>query len=128
MMFMRPTLTLVLAVATFAASAAVARADTFPVSGRFGISNWTVKGAIDCANLRVINFAGEQRTDSDGGVPSYRNNWVRREGEGRYRVSDWFTTGQIRNGQMFYELRVVDPDRIEMIQQRGGTLRLQRCK
>jgi hypothetical protein len=43
-------------------------------------------------------------------------------------VSDWFTTGQIRNGQMFYELRVVDPDRIEMIQQRGGTLRLQRCK
>jgi hypothetical protein len=128
MMFMRPTLALVLAVATFAASAAVARADTYPVSGRFGISNWTVKGAIDCANLRVINFAGEQRTDSDGGVPGYRNNWVRREGEGRYRVADWFSNGQVRNGQVFYELLVLDADRLEMILDRGGTLKMQRCQ
>lgn len=103
-------------------------ADAYPVSGRWGNSSWTEKGAIDCTGLRVIAFSGEQRTDNGGGVPGYRNNWVRRSGGASYRVSDWFTNGQIRNGQVLYELRLVDRDRIEMVLQRGGTLRLQRCQ
>jgi hypothetical protein len=41
------------------------------------------------------------------------------------RVADWFSNGQVRNGQVFYELRVLDADRIEMILDRGGTLQLQ---
>jgi hypothetical protein len=105
-----------------------ALADRYPIAGNWGSSSWTDKGAIECADVRVISFAGEQRTDSGGGVPAYRNNWVRRTGEGRYRVADWFTNGQVRNGQVFYELRVVDKDRLEMVLDRGGILRLQRCK
>lgn len=108
--------------------AAPAFADQYPVSGRWGSSAWTEKGAIECGNVRVIDFAGDQRTDSEGGVPAYRNKWVRRTGEGRYRVADWFTNGQVRNGQVFYELRVADKDRLEMALDRGGVLRLQRCK
>jgi hypothetical protein len=123
-----PTHKLVFTAVCFLALAGPAVADQYPVSGRWGVSNWTDKGAIDCADLRVIDFFGEQRTDSNGGVPGYRNRWIRREDGGRYRVSDWFTTGQIVNAQMFYELQLVDADRIAMIQQRGGTLRLQRCK
>jgi hypothetical protein len=76
----------------------------------------------------VIEFSGEQRTDSAGGVPGYRNNWIRPQSERRYRVADWFSNGQVRNGQVFYELRVRDADRLEMILDRGGTLRLQRCE
>ena len=103
-------------------------ADQYPVSGRWGSSDWMEKGAIDCDNVRVIEFKGEQRTDSGGGVPAYRNNWVRRTGEGSYRVSDLFTNGQIYKGQVFYELRIADRDRLDMILDRGGVLRLQRCK
>lgn len=114
--------------AALVALAVPAWADAYPVSGRWGISSWTEKGSIDCTGLRVIDFFGEQRTDTGGGVPRYRNRWIRRTGEGRYRVSDWFTNGQIGSGQMLYELHLVDGDRIEMLQDRGGTLRLQRCK
>jgi hypothetical protein len=124
----RPTHTLVFAGACAVALAAPALADQYPVSGRWGVTQWTGKGAVDCADLRVIDFFGEQRTDSDGGVPGYRNNWIRREDEGRYRVSDWFSNGQVRNGQVFYQIRVRDADRLEMILDHGGTLRLQRCR
>jgi len=110
------------------ALAGPAFADPYPVSGRWGRSNWTEKGAIECANVRVIEFKGEERTDSGGGVPGYRNRWVKRAGEGRYRVSDWFTNGQVHNGQVFYELRIADNDRMDMVLDRGGVLRLQRCK
>src|SRR5947209_15559349 len=92
---------LIFGAACLIALAGPAFADRYPVSGSWGVSKWTDNGAIDCADLRVITFSGEQRTDSNGGVPGYRNNWIRREGEGRYRVSDWFTTGQIVNGQQF---------------------------
>jgi hypothetical protein len=119
---------LILATACLVALAGAAFADRYPISGSWGISKWTDKGAIDCANLRVITFSGEERTDSKGGVPGYRNNWIRREDGGRYRVSDSFSNGQVHNGQVFYQLRALDPDRLEMILDRGGTLRLQRCQ
>jgi hypothetical protein len=107
---------------------APACADVYPVSGQWGVSDWSKSGPVNCQKRRVIEFSGEQRTDSAGGVPAYRNNWMRREGQGRYRVADWFTNGQVHNGQVFYELRVRDADRLEMILDRGGTLRLQRCE
>jgi len=106
---------------------APAYADVYPVSGQWGVSDWSKSGPIDCQKLRIIEFSGEQRTDSGGGVPAYRNNWIKPQGEGRYRVADWFSNGQVRNGQVFYELQVRDADRLEMILDRGGTLQLQRC-
>src|SRR5690242_11316090 len=97
------------------ALAAPALADDYPVSGRFGISDWSRKGAIDCTGLRVISFFdGNQRTDSNGGVPTFRNRSVRQEGRGLYRVVDEFTTGQISNAQAVYDLRIVDADKIEL--------------
>ncbi len=118
----------ILAAGLAAALAGPALADTYPVSGRFAVGTFPPDVVIDCADQRVIAFLGAERTDSGGGVPGYRNNWVRQEGEGRYRVADWFSNGQVRNGQVFYQLRVLDAKRIVMVLDKGGTLRLQRCQ
>jgi len=85
------------------------------------------KGAIDWVGKRVIDFIGNQRTDSNGGVPSYRNRSVTAEGPSSYRIVDEFTTGQISAGHTSYILRKVDPDHIELVME-GGALKLQRCK
>ena len=111
-----------------AALTAPAGAGTYPVSGKWGQSASTEKKPIDCGKLRVIAFNGSQRTDSKGGVPAYRNRTVESAGAGQYRVVDEFTTGQIGNAKMNYTLRVVDADTVEMILEKGGTLRLRKCK
>ena len=107
--------------------AAPALAQTYPVEGKWGESASTEKGTIDCSGKRVIGFNGDQRTDSKGGVPAYRNRTVETAGSS-YRITDEFTTGQIRNGRTSYTLKQVDADRLEMTQQGGPTLKLQRCK
>ena len=58
---MRTRLILVLLAAAFGTPAL---ADTYPVAGRWGLSAWSDKGAIDCKGKRVIAFNGNQRTDS----------------------------------------------------------------
>jgi hypothetical protein len=108
--------------------AAPAWADAYPVSGRWGAGAGAEKGPIDCSNKRVIGFNDGQRTDSNGGVPAYRNRSVTPDGTARYRVVDEFSTGQISNAHTSYTLRQVDNDRIEMNMQQGGTLTLQRCR
>jgi len=118
--------TLVL-VASLAAFAAPAIADTYPVAGRFGPSA-SDKGTTDCSGKRVIAFNGNQRTDSNGGVPAYRNKSVTPDGASRWRVEDIFTTGQISNAHTIYTLQQVDNDHIVMDLQPGGRLKLQRCK
>ena len=109
------------------ACATPAVAQNYPVSGKWGESSSSAKGAIDCSGKRVIGFNGDQRTDSKGGVPAYRNRTVTKS-DNSYRVTDEFTTGQISNAHTTYDLKQVDADRIEMKQQGGKTLTLQRCK
>ena len=109
-----------LAAPTFAAG--------YPVSGRWGQSTSTEKGAVDCSQLRVIAFNGDQRTDSKGGVPAYRLKTITEDGPTNFRVVDEFTTGQINNARLNYTLQKVDADHIEMNMQPGGLLKLQRCK
>jgi hypothetical protein len=111
-----------------AALAAPALADSYPVSGRWGQSTSSEKGAIDCAGKRVIDFKGDQRTDSKGGVPAYRNKSVSVAGPSSYRIVDQFSNGQVRNGSVNYTLRQADADHIEMNMSPGGTLKLQRCE
>lgn len=111
-----------------AALATSAFAGTYPVSGRWGQSASSEKGSVDCGKLRVIAFNGDQRTDSKGGVPAYRNRTVQASGAGQYRVVDEFTTGQIGNAHVGYTLRVVNADTLEMNLEKGGTLRLRKCK
>lgn len=108
------------------ALAAPALADSYPVSGAWGQSSSSAKGAVDCNGLRVIAFKGNQRTDSKGGVPAYRNKSVTPSGSG-YRIVDVFTSGQINNAQTSYTLRLIDADHIEMNGQ-TGTLKLRRCE
>jgi hypothetical protein len=104
------------------------QAQVYPVQGRWGQSADTEKGAIDCNGKRVIEFKGDQRTDSNGGVPAYLNQSVTPEGSASYRIVDEFTTGQISAGHTTYALRKIDADHIEMNMEDGGLLKLQRCK
>ena len=107
---------------------APAFADAYPVSGKWGVSTSSEKGPIDCSKLRVITFNDGQRTDTGGGVPAFRNRSVRPEGSGRYGVVDVFSTGQIANANVNYTLRLVDADNLEMNLQKGGLLKLRKCK
>jgi hypothetical protein len=109
-----------------AALAAPALADSYPVTGSWGLSASSAKGAIDCSGLRVIDFRGNQRTDSKGGVPDYRNKSVS-GGPKQFRIVDVFTNGQTNNAQVSYTLTLVDPDHIAMSGQ-TGSLKLQRCE
>jgi hypothetical protein len=119
----------VLALVEFAlvALASPALADNYPVSGRWGESRNGDKGSVDCAGRRIIGFNGNQRTDSKGGVPAYRNVSVQRYGDG-WRIVDEFTTGQISGGRTNLTLRKSGDDSIELRLQGGSTLTLQRCK
>jgi hypothetical protein len=107
---------------------APAHAQGYPVQGKWGQTASTEKGAMDCSDKRVIEFSGDQRTDSNGGVPAYHNQSVTKEGTSSYRIVDEFSTGQISAGRTSYTLRQVDPDHIEMNLQQGGSVTLQRCK
>lgn len=107
---------------------APALADNYPVSGQWGQSSSGEQGAIDCSGKRVIAFNGNQRTDSKGGVPTYRNKSVTQQGPSRWRVVDIFTTGQVSYAYATYTLHQIDADHIEMNLQPGGTVKLRRCK
>ncbi len=103
-----------------------ALADDYPVTGAWGQSTSSAKGPINCSGKRVITFNGNQRTDSNGGVPAYRNKSVT-GGPTRYRVVDVFSNGQINNAQVVYTLSLVDADHIATSGQ-TGSLKLQRCE
>ena len=105
-----------------------ALAQVYPIEGRWGESASSEKGVIDCTGKRVIAFAGDQRTDSGGGVPAYRNQSVTSQGASSYLIVDEFSNGQISAGHVSYALRKIDPDHIEIIMQEGGSLKLQRCR
>ena len=100
----------------------------YPFAGKWGESASTDKGPIDCNSLRVIEFKGDQRTDSNGGVPDYLLKSISAEGPKNFRVVDEFSTGQISNAQLSYTLQQIDDDHIELNMQPGGLLKLQRCK
>jgi hypothetical protein len=108
--------------------AGTALAQVYPVEGRWGENTGSEKGAIDCTGKRVIQFNGDQRTDSSGGVPAYRNQSVTSQGSSSYRIVDEFSTGQISAGHVSYALRKIDPDHIEISMQDGGSVKLQRCR
>jgi hypothetical protein len=125
--FMRKTILTAILTAALA-TPAFAQSSSYPISGKWGQSSGDSKGAIDCAGKRVMSFEGNQRTDTGGGVPAYRNRSVTTDGSSQYRVVDEFTNGMISDGHTSYKLRKLDNDHVEMQMQSGGTLKLQRCK
>src|SRR3954471_17040435 len=81
---------------------------TYPVSGRWGQSNETRPGPIDCSGQRVIRFDPYRRFDSNGGVPDYRIIDLVENGTTMFRVTEEFNTGQI-NARTRWNLRILDP-------------------
>lgn len=120
--------TLIVAIPITLFAATVVQAGTYPIEGRWGVTASTQKGPVDCSRLRVIAFDGNLRTDSGGGVPTFRNRSVQANGSREFRIVDEFTTGQISNAQARYTLKIVEPDRVEIDQQPGGLLKLRKCK
>ena len=118
----------ILATMLTAALAAPALAADYPVSGRWGESKSSKPGAIDCTNTRVIDFTGNIRTDTGGSVRAYQNLSVIADGPEQWRIVDIFSTGQISSGQLYYTLRRIDADHIELRMRSGETVKLQRCK
>jgi hypothetical protein len=108
-------------------AAAPAMAATYPVSGKWGQSASSAKGAIECHGRRVITFNGDQRTDTTGGVRAFRNRSVTPDGPSQYRIVDEFSDGLINDAHTSYTLRQVDADHI-VLQSQDGTVTLQRCK
>ena len=117
-----------LIVTALIALSAPALADSYPVSGRFGVVTSFTDKPPDCTGKRTIAFNGDTRTDSKGGVPAYRNRSVQANGAASWKVIDIFTTGQISNAQAVYTLRAVKADQLEMNMTPGGMIRLQKCK
>jgi hypothetical protein len=116
-----------IAIALTAASLATpAFAITYPVSGDWTLSTESQPGPVDCTGKRVIRFDASRRFDSDGGVPDYRVIDLVNEGNTIFRMTEEFNTGQI-NARLRSTLRLIDPDRIELAMERGGTLKLKRC-
>lgn len=108
------------------AFAAPAQADDYPVSGKWTYDSSTDEGpAPDCGS-RYMSFEGDQRRDTGGGVPGYRNFSVEENGSS-YNIVDEFSTGQM-NARANYTLRKVDNDRIELNLKPGGTVKLRRCE
>jgi hypothetical protein len=110
-----------------AALTAPALAASYPVSGKWGESTNSAPGAIDCSDKRTVSFNGDQRIDSNGGVPAYRNDSVTANGPSRYRIVDTFANAQVSNARTEYTLQKVDADHI-VLQMQSGTLTLQRCQ
>ena len=117
-----------LALALFAASLLTtpALALSYPVQGRYGESSEIKPGPIDCSGKRVISFEDIQRFDSNGGVPAFRMIDLVRQSDTEFRITEAFATGQI-NAQNKFTLRLVDPDRIDLELELGGTIKLKRC-
>jgi len=115
----------ILLVVSLVLATAPAFAIVYPVSGRWGQSDETKPGPIDCTGKRVIRFDPYRRFDSNGGVPDYRIIDLIENGT-NFRITEEFHTGQI-DARTKWTLRILDPDRIQLDLERDGTLTLKRC-
>ena len=121
---MRKTILSALLITTLVAP--VLAGTSYPISGRWGQSNSSEKGAIDCGGLRTVEFKGERRFDSGGSIRDFRAVSVSPRGAS-FSVREEFRTGQV-NGRNTITLRQLDPEHLELAMQFGGTLKLRRCK
>lgn len=104
-----------------------ALAASYPVSGKWTYEDAASAGPAQTCDTdrRVMEFVGQRRFDTGGGVPDYRNVSIQQTDIAEYRIVDDFFTGQIR-GRANYTLRLVDPDHIE-IEMAGKIIALRRC-
>ena len=122
----RPALIGLYALACAGAVPAIAQADNYPVSGKWTYENASGDGPAPDCGKRYMSFEGNQRRDTGGGVPAYRNFSVEQNGS-TYNIVDEFNTAQIQ-ARSSYTLRQVDNDHIELNRTPGGRVTLRRCQ
>lgn len=103
-----------------------ALAASYPVSGKWTYEDTGGDGPAKDCGKRFMDFQGDRRFDTGGGVRDFRNLTTSRTGASEFRLVDEFNTGQIR-ARVDYTLRTVDKDRIELNLPQGKTLKLRRC-
>jgi hypothetical protein len=104
-----------------------APAASYPVTGRWTYDHALESGPAGNCGTRKMEFLGERRLDSVGGVREFRNLSVSPTSSSSFQVVDEFFTVQIR-GRMEFTLRIVDSDHIEIHLVRAGkTFTLRRC-
>jgi hypothetical protein len=106
--------------------AGFAVAQSYPVTGKWTYEDTGGDGPAKECGTRYMDFQGERRFDTGGGVPDYRNRSVTQDGDD-YRLVDEFNTGQIRS-RLNYNIRRVDNDRIELKLPQGKSVPLRRCQ
>jgi hypothetical protein len=110
----------------FGLSAQGARADTYPVGGKWTYDNASDAGPAETCGKRTMEFSGAQRFDTVGGASQYRNVSVDQASPTSFAVVDEFFNVMIR-GRVTYTLRVVDKDHIVLRMDHGGDIALRRC-
>jgi hypothetical protein len=116
-----------LIVATIAAWNSVARGETYPVSGTWTYESANEAGPAKNCGRRIMRFDGELRHDTGSGAPEYRNRSIEPNGAGSWRVVDEFYN-MLQRGRVYYTLRLLDSDHIELQFDVGGrTALLRRC-
>lgn len=106
--------------------AGFAVAQSYPVSGKWTYEDTGGDGPAPDCGKRYMDFQGNQRFDTGGGVPGYRNRTVTQDGN-EYTVQDEFNTGQI-SARLNYNIRRLDNDRIELKLPANKTIKLRRCE
>lgn len=117
---------LTVAIVSLPIIAGFAVAQSYPVSGKWTYDDAGGEGPAKECGSRYMDFRGERRFDTGGGVPDYRNRSVTRDGDD-YRLVDEFNTGQIR-ARVDYNIRRIDNDRIELKLPQNKTVKLRRCE
>jgi hypothetical protein len=116
-----------LAVLCFAGGMSAAVAATYPVMGKWAYDRG-VEPEEACRKGPTMEFRGERRFDTGGGVPDYRNRTISPIDRTSYRIVDQFFNGQTR-GNVIYTLRMVDDDHVELyLSPSGKTIKLLRCR
>ena len=107
--------------------AGIAAADTYPISGRWTYRDVTADGPSKTCNSPTMEFRGDRRFDTSGGVPRYINVDVERTSASSFMLRDLFLTAPNVRGHVNYTLRLVDEDHI-VVALAGKTFVLRRCE
>ena len=117
---------LTVAIVSLPIIAGFAVAQSYPVTGKWTYEDTGGDGPAKECGKRYMDFRGERRFDTGGGVPDYRNRTVTQDGD-NYSLVDEFNTGQI-SARLNYNIRRVDNDRIELKLPANKTVKLRRCE
>ena len=125
------TRTLILALLSIAlagGAAPPAMGDSYPVSGLWTYRNASEKGPAKTCDRPTMEFRGDRRFDTLGGVPDYRNARVERIDASSFALNDLFLTWPNVRGNVYYSLRLIDEDHIQIdIPRAGRAFLLRRC-